>query len=574
MKQINRVLFLIISLLITMSCVDENRPVLVIEKPTEVSMTEYVNSFKELKTYIDRSANPYFTLGTGVSIADFLKEETGYSQALTNFDVITPRGGAYHAEIIDNDGFEDFSSFQDFVRAAQEAEIQIHGSALCWHEKQNHTYLNNLVADINLPGVTEIIIDFESDDLGDSYPMTGNSTAIVENDPKGVSGKVLHIGSSAVQANQSFPQFEVTLPEGRTLGDAVLLIMDLNATGTTGLHGAGMRMGINDKGRVSYGSASSFGCPSGNWGRGLIQLPFADLKLSEEEKSLTSFKLTVGSATGTGDYYIDNIAINWSGKTIVKTPEEKVEIFSDELERYIDGMMSASRGYIKSWNIVNEPMSDYDFYMLKSATTEQNQSGFYWQDYLGDNYARDVVAYARKYHQEYGGNPDELKLFVNDYGLESPDSDKCSRLIQMINQWEEDGVTYIDGIGTQMRIAYSLDPIQQMKNEQAIVNMFTVLASSKKLIRISELTIDVLQANGIPLDASNLTFEYAMEVSDFYTFIIRKYFEVIPAEQRGGVVIWNPNSTFGLWDNMYNRSIPYTGFALGLEEVSTIINNQ
>lgn len=565
MKHINRFLLLIISLVITVSCIDEYKSDFMIDKPTEVSITEFISSFEVLKAYIDRNSNPNFKLGTGIDVSNFLLKEIVYSQALSNFDMITPRGGTYHAAMVNDEGFTDFSAFQNFVLAAQDAEILVHGSALCWHAEQNYTYLNSLVADINVPGYTEVLIDFESNELGDTYPMTGNSTATVENDPKGVSGKVLHIGNTTTPANQSFPQFEITLPDGKTMGDAVLLIIDFNATGTTGLFGSGMRMGINDKGRVSFGSPSSFGCPNGDWGRGLIQLPFASLNLSEEEKASNSFRLTIGSATGTGNYYIDNIAINWSGETIVKTPQEKEEIFKGELEKFIDGMMTASGGYAKSWNVVNEPMSDLDVYMLRSAATEYAHTNFYWQDYLGDNYARYAVDYARKYHQEHGGNPDELKLFVNEYGLETPNSHKCDRLIQMIDQWEEDGITRIDGIGTQMRTIYSLDPTQQAENEAAIINMFNRLASTGKLIKISELTLGIQLANGTPLQSANMTFEHAMAISEYYNFIVRKYFEIIPASQRDGITIWNPNSELGLWDNRYNRSIQYPGFAAGLE---------
>ena len=39
-------------------------------------------------------------------------------------------------------------------------------------------------------------INFEADELGTSYPMTNGNQAIVEEDPDGKSGKVLHVGTS------------------------------------------------------------------------------------------------------------------------------------------------------------------------------------------------------------------------------------------------------------------------------------------------------------------------------------------------------------------------------------------
>ena len=47
-------------------------------------------------------------------------------------------------------------------------------------------------------------------------------------------------------------------------------------------------------------------------------------------------------------------------------------------------------------------------------TDDNGVSGenFYWQDYLGDDYARIPIKFARKYFAESGGNPDELKLLL------------------------------------------------------------------------------------------------------------------------------------------------------------------
>jgi endo-1,4-beta-xylanase len=72
-----------------------------------------------------------------------------------------------------------------------------------------------------------VITDFESDNLGKTYSMTGNSSSTVENDPKGVSGKVLHVGSSATPTSQSHPKFTVNLSGGVTLGDCVSVTLDL-----------------------------------------------------------------------------------------------------------------------------------------------------------------------------------------------------------------------------------------------------------------------------------------------------------------------------------------------------------
>ena len=50
----------------------------------------------------------------------------------------------------------------------------------------------------------------------------------------------------------------------------------------------------------------------------------------------------------------------------------------------------------------------------------------------------------------------------------------------MIAYWEADGVTIIDGIGTQMHVSYSLNPEEQAKNEACVVKMFPTVGKPSK----------------------------------------------------------------------------------------------
>lgn len=438
-------------------------------------------------------------------------------------------------------------------------------------------YIDNIKMNWEIVASGKTTIDFESNNLNDTYPMTGNSTAMVVTDPAGTSGKVLQVGNAGEPANQSFPKFEITLPEGRVLGDYVNVTLDFRASGSTGLYGSGMRLGINDRAFTVYGSPSSFGCPDNNWGRGLIILPFANMNLTDEEKALTQFTLIVGSGTGSGNYYIDNIVLFWETdknkptvipkQVIPKTPEEKKEILTDALGSWISGMMEATGGAVKAWDVVNEPMDDTVPTELKTDPNPQMDpevpvvdTYFYWQDFLGKDYARIAVRLAR----QYGGN--DLKLFVNDYGLETNPA-KCDGLIKMIEYWESDGVTKIDGIGTQMHVTCSLDPDKQKSNEDEVVAMLNMLKETGKLIRISALDMKLNNADGVAVNTSNATFEQQTAMSKYYNFIVRKYIEIIPAAQRYGITHWNSvqsSTNIGWWNSSYNRIYTYSGFADGL----------
>lgn len=301
----------------------------------------------------------------------------------------------------------------------------------------------------------------------------------------------------------------------------------------------------------------------------------------------TRFLFNYGTYVGT--IYLDELSIYWqkSSNSIPLTPEEKKENLTNELERWIKGMMEACGGYVTAWDVVNEPVSGggndgNGNYALQSATNPDDNGvggeNFYWQDFLGDDYARIPVKFARKYFAEYGGNPGDLKLFVNDYNLESwwDDNKKVKSLINWIERWESDGETKIDGIGTQMHVSYILNEDDQKKQEESIVKMFELLAASGKLIKITELDMGIVEkAFGEGIKTELVTFEQQLKMSEFYKFIIQKYFEIIPVAQQYGITQWSTTDSpadsgwrkgepIGLWDANYNRKPTYEGFLEGL----------
>ena len=348
------------------------------------------------------------------------------------------------------------------------------------------------------------------------------------------------------------------------------------------------------KGSVAGSIGAAFQKPEGYEGRG----DFPSIAITTDWKEVTvntnctgdaatRFLLNYGKYAGT--IYIEDLSIYWqkSSSGIPLTPEEKKEVLTNELERWIKGMMEACGGSVTAWDVVNEPISGggddgNGNYALQSATNPDDNGvggqNFYWQDFLGDDYARVPIKFARKYFAENGGNSGDLKLFINDYNLESwwDDNKKVKSLINWIKRWESDGETKIDGIGTQMHVSYILNEADQKKQEESIVNMFELLAASGKLIKITELDMGIVEkAFGEGIKTELVTFEQHQKMSDFYKFIIQKYFEIIPVAQQYGITQWAATDSpadsgwrkgqpIGLWDLNYNRKHTYAGFADGL----------
>ena len=412
---------------------------------------------------------------------------------------------------------------------------------------------------------TEMINDFESDELGTTYPMTANSTATVVEDPADSGNKVLSVGSASTPTNQSEPIFNIKLPAGLTLGDCKNLVLDIYVVDNQGIYGQGLRMIINGKEGTVGDNFSVLGAKNNDWGRNL-KVPISMVPLSDADKTLTEFTLSFGNRTGAGFYYYDNIRMEWEktgNQSVDKTPEEKAALIDSTMETWIGGMVTNCKDYVKAWDVVNEPMSDWpDPTQLKTGVGQTGLAAdvFFWQDYMGKDYAARAIQLERKY-----GNSDD-KLFINDYNLES-NIDKCNGLIDFVKYTDgvckSLGVKGVDGIGTQMHVDIKADTAK-------IVQMFQLLAATGKLIRVSELDMGL----GSVMTA-NATDSMYIAQAKLYEFIVKKYFEIIPAAQRYGITQWaltdSPASSswragepIGLWTLDLYRKRAYGGFANGL----------
>lgn len=298
--------------------------------------------------------------------------------------------------------------------------------------------------------------------------------------------------------------------------------------------------------------------------------------------------LNIGKYAGT--LYIDDFEVYYtkSANSIPLTDEEKKSRLTDAMGKWIDGMMEATNGYVTSWDVVNEAISGKKgadgFNELQHATNAPASdvaNSFYWQDYLGDiDYVRTAVRDARKSFAEHNGDPSKLKLFINDYNLEGywDQHAKLNSLIHWIGLWEDPNAeepVVIDGIGTQMHVTCYGDETKQTKLKSDIEEMFKSLAKTGKLIKISELDMAYEDEAGTSVTFDKMTEEQHKQMRSFYTFIIQKYFELIPQAQQYGITQWcatdSPKDSgwragcpTGLWDSNYLRKHTYAGFAVGL----------
>lgn len=306
--------------------------------------------------------------------------------------------------------------------------------------------------------------------------------------------------------------------------------------------------------------------------------------------------LNIGKYAGT--LYIDDFEVYYtkSSNGIPLTPQEKSDTLTWAMNKWISGMMQATGGKVKAWDLINEAVSGggnvNGFYALQTeATSEHNPQDFYWQDYFTPEMYGPIVEKAARdaYAAVEGTNPEDLKLFINDYNLESDwdDNKKVKSLKYWIEVWEKKGKelgwnTKIDGIGSQMHISYYENPQTLESKKKAIQNMLKIMAETGKLVRISEIDMGYVDKDGKDVTTAQLeklpieervAKEKAM--AEHYKWIIEQYFKIVPVSQQYGICQWcltdsptdsgwRPGQPVGLWNLNYQRKPAYGGFADGL----------
>lgn len=304
-----------------------------------------------------------------------------------------------------------------------------------------------------------------------------------------------------------------------------------------------------------------------------------------EGTDVSSFKVKENSGSIVDPKIIEHLSYIYVPSTVPLTAEERHDTLVYAMDKWIKGMMEACDGKVKAWDLVNEAISGggndgEGNYVLQGnnpngnpdATWDVGGDNFFWQDYMGAlEYVRQACRLARKY------GPEDIVLFINDYNLESDwdQNKKLKSLINWIKKWESDGVTKIDGIGTQMHISYYENSGTQTSKKNAITNMFKLMAASGKWVRISEMDMGYNDASGNSVPTSQMTEAQHKKMADFYEWIIKEYFRLIPPEQQWGICQWcttdapansgwRANTPVGIWDINYYRKHVYAGFVRGL----------
>lgn len=540
------------TLLLT-GCADDFDTSYQVDKPESVALTEALNTYDVLKKYAG------IRIGAEMAMNDAATKNTVYGLVLTNFSEVSLSDAFSHATLVGDEGVIDTASVEDAVKNAAAMGLEVFGTPMFSPSQYNFAYMKQLTKDTWVDGTHEekdVVEDFESYNVGDKLGSDGFS--VIANDPKGQSGKVFS-NTKAVK----YMTIPVELPSGVTIKNIETISFDYYTTNLTKDLVCRLKAG-------SSVSTKNFGKPETKnvWAHYEIDLKKAGFfdAITEDDQALTSLELVIGQAATPQKVYVDNIKLHTSftteGYWAERPVEEKAADVKKGLDDYAKALVEKYGDQVKNWSVAGDLLDDL-FGMLKSSDNPGEGTEFYPNDYLGDNYVSDLC-------KTIHAVKSDMKLFYSESNLLGNDS-KQDGLVDMLAQWNGDGAK-IEGINVKVDFPYTDDADALNATKEQYEALLAKLKETGLLVRLSDMNVYLADESGAAQNISKATTDQLKAMADFYSYIVSKYLEIIPASQQYGLSFStiNENSQYvGLWKN-FNRLPTYVGVANGLQSKETV----
>ncbi|MBP5714864.1 MAG: endo-1,4-beta-xylanase [Prevotella sp.] len=526
MKKIvrNGLLMLAVGALVV-SCADYN-----VTDDYNAPKAEIVEPYKDLdpvKSYINREQYPNLTLGAMLNVSDFNKQELAHAAAVTNFDNLAFGASLMSGAIVNAKGVMNFLDMKDLLDHVEEIGGEVFGSPIVANENQADDWLSTLTAPI------EIIVDYVEGKTVDFTTMeAGEYEGTYEKTPGTIEK---YDGANALKVAASAT---VNVVEGFDVDPSAIYTITFWAKSDKT---ANFNVVFSGNDQIDGGAANGRFAVSGgeNWKKIVIECQSA----SDATEGYLQIVNTRAAAL-----YIQKVQIGYyPDNHRPQTEQEKTDTINYALNAWCDGLMKINAGRITSFDLIEGAIGTTE---LENGMLDLKHSTdkFFWQDVLGsENYAPAVSRVASAAFEKYEGDPAELRFFISESGLD--DETKFESLKYWIGIWDAKGAK-IDGINAQMNLIYSEDAEKQEANKASLDNLLTNLATTGKLIRLSNFDIKYQDANGANVAAKNITEDQRQQLADYYGYVIRSYMAKIPHEKQAGICKGNLADTsdpVGLW---------------------------
>ncbi len=488
----------------------------------------FVEPYKDLdpvKSYIDKATYPNLTLGAMLNVTEFNKQELAHAAALTNFDNLAFGTTLMSGAIVNAKGVMNFLDMKDLLDHVEDIGGEVFGSPIVANAGQADDWLNTLTAPI------EIIVDFVEGKTVDYTAMAvGTYEGTVE---KGKATIEQYDGANALKIASNS---RVRIIEGFEVDSLATYTINFWAKADVPLNFNAVFSGNE----INGGSAGgSFLLDAGKW-----------KKFTVESKSAPGEKdgfLSINIGRGTS-MYIKKVEVGYyPDNHRPQTAQEKTDTINYALSAWCDGLMKINAGRITTFDLIDEAIGTQE---LENGMLDLKHSTdkFFWQDVIGsEQYAPVVSRVASEAYQKYEGDPALLRFFISESGLD--DQKKFESLKYWMNIWDANGAK-IDGITAKLNLIYSEDAEKQESNKASVDQLLTNLATTGKLIRLSNFDIKYQNAEGGNVTAKDITEAQRQNLADYYAYVIRSYMTKIPNDKQAGICKGNLADTtdpVGLW---------------------------
>ena len=573
MKRIVNKLFAFSCLLLAVSCADYNDLGGFKAEPDPSYTDEYAN-LDPVKDYINRTATPNMSMETSMALTTYNKQGLEHSVAVTNFDGVAFGYTFMPDKYVSKKGYMNFMALKDALSHSETIGYKVYGSPIVANEQQSDEWFGALTApvEISVLPINDVDLDYSTVDEFTGTSLRGKPVIVKNFDDKGNALKIPK--KSKVYIIEGFPidlqgYYTVTFTV-RGYKDDKKTEMEkeesINCTFADSL----VNTGKDKDGKLI---AKNFTVRPGGW-------QTVKVEWSPSKAATQGYLMIEGNLNTI--LYIRNVHVEHTPDNHrEQTKQEKNDTIQYALRKWCDGLMEANAGYIKSFDLVDKPLGTT---VLEGVTYEgenvldlkHSDEKIFWQDYLEEGgksgselYAATVSKVAKAAFEKHGGNPEELKFFISETGLEK--QQRLSSLKYWINVWESNGAK-IDGINGELNLTYSEDATTQAANEDALKTFFGKLAATGKLIRLSNFDIKYEDADGAPVAADKITKDQRQALANYHARVINAYMTLIPAAQQAGLCKGNffdtSSDPVGLWSKAANgdwlRNATYEAFCKAL----------
>lgn len=527
MKKIFREgLLMLVAGTLVVSCADYN----VTDDFTAQPDPAFVEPYKDLapvKSYIDRATYPNLTLGATLNVTDFNKQELAHAAAITNFDNLAFGTTLMSGAIVNAKGVMNFLDMKDLLDHVEDIGGEVFGSPIVANSNQADDWLNTLTAPI------EIMVDYVE---GKSVDFTTMEIGEYEGTYEKTPGTIeKYDGANALKVAASA---KVCIIEGFEVDSMATYTITFWAKSDKTANFSVVFSGNNN---IDGGAANGrFSIAGGEKWRKIVIT-------CKSQPGETEGYLRIDN-TRSAPVYIQKVDIGYyPDNHRPQTAQEKTDTINYALHAWCEGLMRINAGRIKSFDLIDEAIGTQE---LENGMLDLKHSTqkFYWQDVLGsENYAPVVSRVASAAFAEHGGELADLKFFISESGLDN--EQKFESLKYWINIWDTKGAK-IDGINAKLNLIFSEDAATQEANKASLDHLLTNLASTGKLIRLSNFDIKYQDAEGGSVKASDITEDQRQKLADYYGYVIKSYMSKIPNDKQAGICKGNLADTtdpVGLW---------------------------